>query len=164
MTAMRTRQGGFTLIELMITIAILGILASIAIPAFMQYMRKSKTTEADLALDHMAKKARIYHLAKGVFPPQSGVLPTVSACLSGTGKTTALPQSTWEADPGFGALEFHQDEPGYFRYIWFNFGTLGVAYSFGDLDCDGITGSKYRFLSASGGNITTTYFDFMSGD
>ena len=49
---MKTKFGGFTLIELMIVVVIVGILAMIALPAYQDYVRKSRRAEAiSLMLD-----------------------------------------------------------------------------------------------------------------
>ncbi|GAB3231861.1 pilin [Psychrobacter pacificensis] len=61
-------QKGFTLIELMIVIAIIGILAAIAIPAYTDYTARAKITEAVAALASAKTSVSEYYTSQGVMP------------------------------------------------------------------------------------------------
>ncbi len=77
-------SGGFTLIELMIVVAIIGIIAAIAYPSYQQHVERTRATDAQGALMSLANALERYHTqnntyvgaavgAGGIFPAESPV-------------------------------------------------------------------------------------------
>ncbi len=64
----RKMHAGFTLIELMIVVAIIGILAAIAIPAYSDYMARAKVSEMITVASAAKKSMAEYILSKNAFP------------------------------------------------------------------------------------------------
>lgn len=71
-------QKGFTLIELMIVIAIVGLLATLAVPRYMDYTKRAKLAEVLAALDAAKLPVAEYHMTNGKLP-DSLTLPKQSS-------------------------------------------------------------------------------------
>jgi type IV pilus assembly protein PilA len=74
MKKMLKNNKGFTLIELMIVVAIIGILAAIAIPNFMSYQCKAKQAEAKSVLGNMRVLQEAYFAEYGIYGSSTGTI------------------------------------------------------------------------------------------
>jgi len=146
----RTAMKGFTLIELMIVVAIIGILAAVAIPAFMKYIRRSKTVEATMNLRKIFDSSVAYYEAEHAnstgsilnrqFPLTQAWSPATNCGLQPGGKCNPTTEaSAWRVGT-WTALNFSVDDPFYYSYQYTGAGTDSnstfSAEAQGDLDGD----------------------------
>lgn len=103
----RRRDQGFTLIELMVTVAIIGILASIAVPAFINYQNRSKRSEA------YANLAAIAKLEKSYFTEFNAYVPTVTSV---PGPPLGSFKRRWAPDPGFESIGYVPEGDVFYDY------------------------------------------------
>ena len=71
---MKRRRSAFTLIELLIVIAIIGILAAIAVPQFQNARVRAQVAQVKAELRTLALACQSYHIDKGMFPPGHGLV------------------------------------------------------------------------------------------
>ena len=126
MRMLHTRKGGFTLIELMIVVAIIGILAAIAIPNFLQFQLRSKTGEAKTNL------AAIRTAEEGYFAEFNNYV----AAAQTPGTAVSSNKRVWT---GGGLTQFDQLGWSPTGEVFFNYGVTvaGASYTAGasgDLD------------------------------
>lgn len=65
--ARRSRECGFTLIELMIVVAVVAILAAIAYPSYQEYVRKARRAQAKADLVELAQTAERFHTVNNTY-------------------------------------------------------------------------------------------------
>ncbi len=140
---------GFTLLELMISVFIVGLLAAVAVPVLTRYMKRSKTTEALINLrkvyDGEVAYYQVDHLdVTGiVIDKQFVTCPATPPDVPGPSKTLG----NWE-DPAWQTINFSVDSPVYFRYSApaSGVGTQSIftARAEGDLNGDGVTSDFER--------------------
>ncbi len=163
MGALQRRAGrAFTLIELMIVVAIVGILAVLAIYGVRKYLANAKTAEATNALGRLANAASTEfeneRMAGSVLTPGNSSSLSRALCKSASksvpasagaiaGKKYQSADSEWNVDfaggSGFSCLEFTIDQPQYYMYSYAATvaGAIGDNYTAtanGDLNGDGI--------------------------
>lgn len=69
---MRVKQTGFTLIEMMITVAIIGIIAAVALPQYRDYVLRSRLTEAHAMLSGTRARLEQYYQDNRSYPAWCG--------------------------------------------------------------------------------------------
>lgn len=156
------RRAGFTLIELMLVVGIMGVLSSLAIPAFGGMVKRSKTAEVASNLNAMFKNAASYYAAERSGRGQESSV--TGHCIVQDGSpspgTPGRNKQSFTPDEGFRALGFTIADQVYFSYGFVSKGATGTCghpanstdlytfYAHGDLDENSVT-STFELATGS---------------
>ena len=158
---------GFTILELMISVAIVGILAAVAIPSFRTYQWKAKRSEAYVNLGALANNQKAYFANSEAY---LGVAPAEPGMTLGDVPGTVSRDSTG-IDTAFGAIGWATEGQVYFDYDT-NAPSLGAgcvcvqcftSTAYGDIDGDNAQSAiMYVHPGSAGGTCVSSMFGYTT--
>lgn len=156
------------MIELMIVVSILGILAAVAIPSFINYQLSSKRTEAYANLSALAKAHKAYFAEFNVFVD---ALPEPSTALGGNPLPTKRDNLSIEQSVDFRAVGWVPDGDVYYDYDTATPANAActcvdscfTATAYGDLDGDGLVSAMmYVHPDVAGNDCASALFGYTA--
>ena len=163
----RLARGAFTLIEVMVTVAIVGVLSAIAIPSFTAAIARSKTAETSSNLSALFKGTASYYAAER--SGQGQLSGTSGYCtVDDGGPSPVVPnvyKQRFSADATLSALGFNVGDEVYYSYGLVSAGAVGSCghgpnelgiytyYANGDLDGDGVLSTFELTAGSNDSNV-----------
>jgi type IV pilus assembly protein PilE len=147
-----SNHNGFTLIELMITVVIIGILAAIAYPSYTQYIKQSRRSDAFTALTQLANNLEKFYSQCGAYTTDNTTSGGVN-CTTPTAGPGTLGLGSNQSPDGYYTLSIATGTPPYTITATANSG--GVQNQ--DTDCRTLTldSTGAKTSKNSGGTVTT---------
>jgi prepilin-type N-terminal cleavage/methylation domain-containing protein len=166
----RSREkAGFTLVELMMVVALVGVLSAIAIPNFMTYQARTRRSEGYVNLASIARSQKSYFAEKDTFHDSAGSWPDPTLLPGGVLTTEKM---TWDSDSedAFGELGWHPEGKVFYSYesttplivpgLSKNC-TCSVCFTataYGDVDGNGLV-SALMYVEPEGGGECAALFE-----
>lgn len=146
---MKRIQKGFTLIELMIVVAIIGILAAVAIPAYQDYVVKAKLAKVSSTVDSIKTAIALYYQENGAFPTTTSAATATyaaggTATLGGTTAAwTSMGLTAVTLPPEVAELQYQTNANG---------DNFGLSITFANIKATTINGESVALFPTSSGN------------
>lgn len=158
---LRSPRGGFTLIEIMIVVALIGILSAIAIPGYKNYQARSRRTEAYMNLSAIIRTEDAYYAEHQAYAAMAGGSPP-----SVPGPPDGAFKRPWTAgdEAAFSNIGWSPEGSVYYDYgintagCTCPRGTCVTAAAYGDVDGDGFLAVVLYARGAPGAACTDGIF------
>ena len=137
-------QGGFTLIEILVVVVILGILASIIVPKIMKRPEEARRTKAKMDIKAIETALNLYRLDNGVYPSTEQGLDALV-----TKPTTGIIPKNWKEE---GYLDKDPKDPWGNPFVYLSPG-LHKEFDLESYGADGVDGGEGKDADVENWNL-----------